>query len=153
MKTAGVKALVREVLDTLAPPYSEHVIDDVFYEIEHQARFRRQYDVLCDKLGKFVVNNWIGQWTAHALGKTGETQVASRRSTLNGSYSLLDTDMSTIARRPDEQQALQMMADYYRANKDDLPADIRTHRDEIVELLMDGFSAEAAFGAVARRKP
>lgn len=34
MKTVGVKALVRKVLDTLPSPYSEHVTDDVLFAIE-----------------------------------------------------------------------------------------------------------------------
>lgn len=150
MKTSGVKAMVREVLETLQTPYTEHVIDDVFQAIELNRRFLSRYHALCDELGKTVVNNWCGQWVAHALGKTGEVQVPSRRSTLIGSYSLLDADAATVARKPNEDEALQLMSDYYRANKDRLPADIRLHRDAIVELIMAGVSAENAFSAVMR---
>jgi hypothetical protein len=153
MKTSGVKAMVREVLETLQTPYTEHVIDDVFQAIELNPKFLSRYHGLCDELGKTVVNNWCGQWVAHALGKTGEVQVPSRRSTLIGSYSLLDTDVTTIARKPNEEEALQLMFDYYRANKAQLPTDIRLHRDAIVELIMAGVSAQHAFSAVMRSDP
>lgn len=88
--------------------------------------------------------------TEEALNKTGEVQVPSRRSTLIGSYSLLDADAATVARKPNEEEALQLMSDYYRANKDRLPADIRLHRNAIVELIVAGVSAQNAFSAVLR---
>jgi hypothetical protein len=150
MKTSGVKAMVREVLDSLQTPYTEHVIDDVFQAIERNSTFLSRYHALCEELGKTVVNNWCGQWVAHALGKTGEVQVPSRRSTLIGSYSLLDADAATVARKPNEDEALQLMSDYYRANKDRLPTDIRLHRDAIVELIIAGVSVQNAFSAVMR---
>jgi hypothetical protein len=153
MKTSGVKAMVREVLETLPTPYNEHVIDDVFHAVELDPKFLSRYHALCDDLGQKVVNNWCGQWVAHALGKIGEVQVPSRRSTLIGSYSLLDTDAATITRKPNENEALQLMADFYRANKARLPADIRLHRDAIVELIMAGISAQDAFAAVMQSDP
>jgi hypothetical protein len=151
MKTSGVKAMVREVLETLPAPYNEHVIDEVFQAIESNPRFLSRYHALCDDLGQKVGNNWCGQWIAHALGKVGEVQVPSRRSTLIGSYSLLDTDAATIARKPNLDEALQVMADYYQTNKAWLPTDIRLHRDAIVELIMAGISAHEAFAAVRRK--
>lgn len=150
MKTLGVKEMVREVLEILQTPYTEHVIDDVFFAIEMDPRFLSRYNELCDELGKTVVNNWCGQWVAHALGKIGEVQVPSRRSMLIGSYSLLDADAATVARKPVEDEALQLMSTYYRANKDRLPADIRLHRHAIVELIMAGVSPQNAFSAVMR---
>jgi len=151
MKTSGVKQLAGEVLDTIAQPHTEHVIDDVFHAIENSPEFRRRYDGLCQKLGTTVVNNWCGQWVAHALGKTGEQQVASRRSSLIGSYSLLDATAAPSRRPPGEQEALQMMSDYYRANRAGLPADIHVHREAIVELIMAGIVPEAAFAAVQQK--
>jgi hypothetical protein len=150
MKTSGVKTMVREVLDTLQTPYTEDVIDDVFQAIELDPKYLSRYHALCDELGKTVVNNWCGQWVAHALGKTGEVQVPSRRSTLIQSYSLLDADAATVARKPNEEEARQLMSDYYRENKDRLSADIRLHRDAIVELIVAGASAQDAFSAVMR---
>lgn len=118
---------------------------------ENSGEFRRRYDGLCQKLGTTVVNNWCGQWVAYALGKTGEQQVASRRSSLIRSYSLLDATAPPSRRPPSEQEALQMMSDFYRANKAGLPADIHVHCDAIVELIMAGIAAEAAFVAVQQK--
>jgi hypothetical protein len=150
MKTSGVKALVREVLETLQGPYNEHVIDHVFHVIETTPEFLSRYRKLCDELEQPVVNAWCGQWTANALGKVGEISAPSRRSTLIGRYSLLDTDAATIARKPSEEEARRLMSNYYYAHKARLPADIRLHRDAIVELLMAGTSAQDAFAAVMR---
>jgi hypothetical protein len=150
MKTAEVKALVREVLATLPKPYSEHVIDEVFFAIEHDQRWHREYESLCSMLGKTVVNTWGGYWIANTLGKIGEHQVSTKKSTLIGSYSVLDTDAKTVTRKPKEPEALQAMADYYQAHKSQLPAEVRKHRDLIVELLMEGMSAEEAFAMVVK---
>lgn len=60
MKTLDVKLLVDEVLAQLPKPYTEHVIDDVFFAIESKAEWRHLYDSLCETLTKTVVNNWGG---------------------------------------------------------------------------------------------
>src|SRR3954469_17344478 len=138
MKTAEVKLLVREVLATLPKPYSEHVIDDVFAGIERNRAWRQRYESQCDTLGKTVVNTWGGYWVANALGKVGEHQAPSQKSSLIGSYSVLDTDAKTLMREPRGGWARQLMADYYQAHKDELPPEIRKHRELIVELLMEG---------------
>jgi hypothetical protein len=148
MKTGGVKSLVRRVLDTLPTPYTEHVIDDVLHAIEHDRDFFEEYNLLSLNLGRHVVNNWCGQWVANALGKTGKQQVPARRSTLVGSYSLLDADAKPAQRRPKEDEALKLMFDYYRTNRANLQADIRLHRDALVELIMAGVPPEDAFAAV-----
>jgi hypothetical protein len=100
MKTLDVKLLVNEVLPQLPKPYTEHVIDDVFFAIESKVEWRRLYESLCESLTKPVVNNWGGRWVGIALGKVGVKQVPSRRSSLIESYSLLDTDASTISETP-----------------------------------------------------
>jgi hypothetical protein len=151
MKTIGVKLLVRQVLDKLPTPHTEHVIDDVFHAIEQSPEYLPQYDRLCQQLGKHVVNTWCGQWIANALEKTGEVQVPRRKSSLIGSYSLLDALAEPVRRKPNETEALQMMSDYYRANRTTLPGDIRVHRDAIVELIMAGVPPESAFAAVQQK--
>jgi len=151
MKTIGVKRLVNDVLDSLPTPHTEHVIDDVFHAIEHSPKYLQQYDRLCQELGKHVVNTWCGQWIANALEKTGEEQVTSRKSSLIGSYSLLDAVAEPVRRKPKQDEALVMMSDYYRAHRATLPEDIRLHREAIVELIMAGVAPEAAFSAVQRR--
>ena len=148
MKTSDVKSLVREVLATIPTPYSEHVIDEVFYAIETEPRWRREYEAACATLGKTTVNTWGGYWIANALGKVGEHQVPSKRSKLIGSYSVLDTDARTVLKKPKESEALQLMADYYQANKAELPPEVRKHRDRIVEFIMEGLSPKEAFAMV-----
>ncbi len=145
MKTSDVRTLVQDVLRSLPQPYSEHVIDEVFHTIENNSTWLKEYSSLCDSLGKTTVNNWGGRWIGIALGKIGEQQVPSKLSSLIGSYSLLDTDAKLIVRKPKEQEALQMMADYYFANKTHLPADIRKYREQIVALIMEGVSPAEAF--------
>jgi hypothetical protein len=150
MKTTEVRALVREVLESIAKPYSHHVIDEVFYAIEHKPQWHREYESLCATLGKTVVNTWGGYWIANTLGKVGEQQVPSKKSKLIGSYSILDTDAKTIMRKPKEADALQLMAAYYQAHKAELPPEIRKHRELILELLMEGMAPEAAFAMVLK---
>lgn len=145
MKTSDVRSLVQEVLRSLPQPYTEHVIDEVFHAIESNPAWLREYASLCDILGKTTVNTWGGRWIGITLGKVGEQQVPSRRGSLLGSYSLLDTDAKLIARKPKEQEALQMMADYFFANREHLPADIRKYREQIVALIMEGVPPEEAF--------
>lgn len=148
VKTEGVKILVADVLTAMSQPYSEHVIDEVFAAIEHSLSWRQRYDSLCDELGKDLTNNSVGYWVAAALGKTGKKQVAGTRSSLNGSYSILDTDARTFSRKPNEQEALNLMAEYYQAHKASLPIKVREHRDEIVAVIMAGAAPEDAFNLV-----
>ena len=49
-------------------------------------------------------------------------------------------------KRPD---ALAKMHEYYTVNKASLPKDIVKHREEIIKSMMDGLSAEEAFGRFA----
>jgi hypothetical protein len=144
--------LVRAVLSAIPQPYSEHVIDDVFYAIETTPEWLNGYESICSTLGKTVVNNWGGYWVANALGKTGEQQVPSRRSSLITSYSLLNTDAKTVMRKPKEADARQLMSDYYRAHKAELPSDIAKYRESIIELLMEGMLPAEAFSAVQQSK-
>lgn len=148
MKTLDVKLLVDEVLAQLPKPYTEHVIDDVFFAIESRADWRQLYDSLCESLTKTVVNNWGGRWVGIALGKVGEKQVPSRRSTLIESYSLLDTDASTIAKKRTEAEALEVMSKHFFANRTSLPeSKVRARREAIVKLLVQGLPPEVAFAA------
>jgi hypothetical protein len=151
MKTSDVKALAQEALATLPQPYSEHVIDEVFAAIESEPRWLRDYEALCARLSKTVVNNWLGRWIGIALGKVGEKQVPSTKSSLISSYSLLDTDAKPVERKPNEGEALKMMADYFSANKSHLPPDVRKYREIIVELIMEGLLPEEAFAVGPRR--
>lgn len=148
MKTLDVKLLVDEVLTQLPKPYTEHVIDDVFFAIESNPRWLRLYESLCETLTKTVVNNWGGRWVGIALDKVGEKQVPRRRSSLIESFSLLDTDASTIARKRTEAEALEVMSKYFFANRASLPESrVRARRGEIVKLLMQALPPDVAFAA------
>lgn len=150
MKTAPIKALVLEALASLPKPYTEHVIDDVFGAIEQNPTWLKEYEsLLGGTFSKTVLNNWAGYWVANTLGKVGERVVASKRkNALNGSYSILDTDAKTTARHPKESEARELMAAYYQAHKNELNPKVRKHREEIVELIMEGHSPAEAFKLV-----
>ncbi|WP_156968951.1 hypothetical protein [Arenimonas metalli] len=145
MRTIDVRTLVREVLDSMPKPYSHHVIDEVFAEIERQPGWRSRYEALCSSLGRDVVNNWGGRWVALTLEKVGEQQVSSKKSTLIGSYSILDTDAKAALRKPNKAEAIQLMSDYYKCHRAELPRDVRDRRDLIIELILEGIPAEEAF--------
>lgn len=105
----------------------------------------KRYGQLCDEFTKTVTNNWGGYWTATALGKTGMRNTPSRKSSLIGSYSILDTDAKTSLNKPKEEEARHLMAAYFQAHKAELPADVRKLREPIVELIMEGLSPAEAF--------
>lgn len=147
MRTASIKRLVEDVLSSLPRPYTGHVIEDVFVAIENSPHLRKKYDELCDEFGRTVANSLGGYWIGRALGKVGERQVTSQRTTLLGSYSVLDADAPSPGRKPNKSEAASMMSDYYRSHKDELPPDIRRHRELIIQLLMDGLPPAEAFAA------
>ncbi len=49
-----------------------------------------------------------------------------------------------------ELEALNVMAAYYKENKATLPKEVRNHKNAIVELIMEGFSAEEAYTNVLK---
>ena len=150
METTDVRNLVTDALKSLPQPYSEHVIDEVFHAIESSPRWLREYEGLCAKHTKTVVNSLGGYWIGRALGKRGRKQVPSERTTLLGSYSLLDTDAKPTSTKPKEPEARQLMADYYRQHRAELPLppEMAKHREAIVELIMEGATPAEAFNIV-----
>ena len=44
-----------------------------------------------------------------------------------------------------------MMATYYSENRERLPASVRSKREQLIELLLEGFTAEEAFAQVTRK--
>jgi hypothetical protein len=127
--------------------------------IENHKEWLEEYEALCVDLRKWVVNNWIGVWVRELLGGTAIQQVASRRTSLAGSYSKLSFGppagsvhpSKTVRVKRKESEALQLMSSYYYAHKSELPADISRFRQPIVDLLMQGVSAEDAYEALRRR--
>ena len=91
-KTAGVKALVDEVLaDLPAHEKGEGATGNVFRAIEANPAWLRRYHALCRELvEQWVVNNWIGKWTCDAVGGEAIGKVdAAGQTTLTKSYSKL----------------------------------------------------------------
>ena len=89
LKTAGVKALVDEVIVSLPRPLTEHVTLAVFKQIETNPARLTQYHSLCNDLRQWVVNNWIGKWTRDALGAESIQQVPAEGTALTKTYSTL----------------------------------------------------------------
>ena len=144
MRTTGVKHLVELAIASIPKPYTEDVIEDVFVAIEHNELWMTEYSGLCVDLGKTVVNNWVGVWVSKYVGRTGAQQVATTRTGLAGSYSKL-TSGSKLGGKRKEPEALQLLSEFFRANKSTLPANIREHRSSIVELLVEGMDPKEAF--------
>ncbi len=142
MRTEEVRSLVLKVLEGIPQPYSRHIIDEVFFQIEKDPKLLIKYERLCTSLSKDVVNNWGGRWVALQLGKVGEQQVPSKLSSIIGSYSILDTDVIIPLTEADAQK---LMSDYYLTNKKALPVGVQKHRNLIISLLIKGMSPEEAF--------
>ena len=100
-KTDSVRRLAERALDSLPEPYTEDVIDEVFYAIERDPELRREYHLCCEDLGKHTVNSWVGNWAKKALGDPQNLgEVASKKNTLTKCYSKLDvTGMSRSHKR------------------------------------------------------
>ena len=145
MRTEGVKKLVGQALGLVPKPYEEHVIDDVFREIENAPELVAEYQALCKELGKSTVNTWGGYWIANALGKAGSEQRSARKSKLIRFYPVLTVPGVAPSKKRKEPEALQLMFDYYQQNKAQLPAFIRDHRADIIEMIIEGLPVDQAF--------
>src|SRR5436305_1155014 len=145
MRTAGVKKLVGMAMDNLPKPYTENVIDEVFQQIENEPELMVEYQALCKQLGKTTVNTWGGYWIANALGKTGLEQVPAKKNKLIQTYSRLTETAQAAGKKRKEAEALQLMSDYYQEHKARLPAYIRNHREDIVEMIIEGLPVEQVF--------
>ena len=145
MRTAGVRKLVTTALENVPGPHSEDVIDDVFLLIENEPELMIEYEGLCKQLGKSTVNTWGGYWIANALGKAGLEQVPAKKSRLIRSHSRLTAAATPAGKKRKEAVALQLMSDYYQEHKAELPPHIRNHRDDIVEMIIEGLPVEQVF--------
>jgi hypothetical protein len=132
-------------MGNLPRPYTEDVIDEVFEEIENGPELLVEYQGLCKELGKTTVNTWGGYWIANALGKSGLAQVPAKKSKLIQTYSRLTESAPSPGKKRKEAEALQLMSDYYQENKGRLPAYIRNHREDIVEMIIEGVPVEQVF--------
>ena len=64
-----------DVLRSLPHPYTDDVTDEVCRAIETDPDLRRRYDELAAELKDWVVNNWIGRYTAELTGRRSGEQV------------------------------------------------------------------------------
>lgn len=87
-RTAGVERLVQDLLPTIHRPYTEDVTDAVCRAIEANPEWLSRCRELVHESSRDVVNNWIGQYVAAAIGRR-RMQVAPAISTLISSYSKL----------------------------------------------------------------
>lgn len=85
-KTQEVLDLVEQALRMLPAPYGDDVIDQVADGIARTAL--AQYNGLCAKLTKDVVNQWIGRWTKVLVGRHSAGQFSTNNKIIS-SYSKL----------------------------------------------------------------
>ncbi|MES2625368.1 MAG: hypothetical protein V4628_08825 [Pseudomonadota bacterium] len=160
MKTIDVKKLVTEVLKSLPQPYSENIIDEVFFAIEINDRLFRRYSECCADLGRVKVNTAGANWVRKELGKPTLREVPAKLSKLIGTYSVLDIKatpvrkkavankpkrVTTTAKKRAEVDARKLLSDYYMANKPSLPPQIGLYREEILKLIRSGVPVANAF--------
>lgn len=64
-----VSELVQEVLKTISPPYPENITDFVCLAIEKdEIGWKKRYNQLLEKYGKYSVNSQIGRQTRQLTG-------------------------------------------------------------------------------------
>lgn len=153
MRTAGIRTLVEEAVSRLPKPHTEDVIDDAFQAIEQRPEWLEQYQAFCKDLGKETVNTWCGFWIANWEGRSGTERAPAVKSTLIETYRKLTAAANKAGKKMKEPAALQLMWDYYQTNRESLPKTIAQHRDVIVELIMEGFTAEEAFAKTPELDP
>jgi len=83
-KTDGVRDLVREVLHAIPKPYPSDVTDRVCQAIEANRSWKARYDELASDLRAWVVNNWIGQYTAELTGRKSGKQKKANSALITG---------------------------------------------------------------------
>ena len=152
MRAARLKSLIEEVLKSLPKPYTEDVVEDVFVAIGNDPRWKKEYDDLLYNLHKNVVNPWAGFWVAHLTGRVAGEHVSASRTDLIQSYAKLAKGPKVASKKVKEPEALQMMSDYFFANKETLPAAVRENRSLILELIKAGIDVADAF-AKSLEKP
>ena len=146
-----LKQLVDQVLARLGTPHTEDVVEEVFVAIEGVPAWRASYDQMVYEWGKPAVIAWASYWISHAEKRTGDQRETASRSTLIDSYTRLAHPAKKRGKKVKEPEALKALHDHFVAHRDELPADIREHRDMILALIMDGMDTEGAFAQAMDR--
>ena len=144
MHPLRLKQLVEEALKSLPVPHTADVIDDTFVAIENDPALRKRYDKIVYEYGKSAAQAWAAFWIAHVEARSGE-ETAPARSTLLDSYLRLTAPAAKRGKKRKEQEAVDLMAEHFRTHRDSLPADVRSYREVITELIMAGFTPVEAF--------
>ena len=152
MSSIRLKQLVAEVLKSGIDAKAENVIEEVFVAIEANPGWSQTYKAASYGLGKDVAPAWAGFWIAHLTQRVGDERETAARTTLIESFTRLVGPAATRGKKVKEPDAVAAMHEHFIAHRDSLPGDVRTHRDVIVALIMDGLTPQAAFAA-ALEKP
>lgn len=88
-KTAGVQRLIAGVVTGHAATHLPDITEQVFHDIERNATWRARYEALASLLGVTVTNQAIGRCVRDAVNGVAVRQVATTRTTLAASYSVL----------------------------------------------------------------
>jgi hypothetical protein len=149
--TLGLKQLVDQVLERAGTPPTDSVVEDVFLAIEGDPAWRASYDRMVYQSGKASVTSWVSYWIAHAAKRTGDQRESASRSTLIESYARLAQPAPKRGKKVKEPEALKALHEHFIAHRAELPQDIRSHRDMILALIMDGVDTETAFAQAVER--
>lgn len=151
MSTAPIKALVSQALDSLPRPLTDDVTDDVFFAIEQNPAWLRAYTELCAQRDKATVNSWAGFWIADLVERSGQEKVPAQKSKLIQTYSKLNQPAAPrLGKAATEEAARKALFEFYKANKDKLPAEVVQVKEEIVELIIGGMRPEQAFSTALK---
>jgi len=162
MKLVDLKKIISEVLATLPKPHSADVVDEVFLSIEQNDRLFRIYSECCINLGKAKVNAAGDNWVKKELGRTTLREAPAQLSKLIETYSVLNIKAAAAPKKPAgvgtkpkakgptakkrlEQEARQLLSDYYTANRASLPPTITLYRPQILALIRAGVPVAEAF--------
>lgn len=151
MSNLRLKQLVDQVLDGLGKPHTEEVVEDVFVAIEGNPSWRASYDRMVYQSGKATVISWAGYWISHATGRTGEQRETASRSALIDSYTRLVQRSPKRGKKMKEPEALLALREHFVAHRAELPQDIRSYREMILTLIMDGVDTPSAFAQALER--
>lgn len=95
--------------------------------------FTRSFDPVAARESVFAFD-----WQSVSTEFTGAVSVAARKVTMP-------------RKRISEEKARRLMSEYFMLHRADLPAEVRTHRESILRLIMDGVEPSEAFARTVTR--
>ena len=138
-------------LESVPKPHGEDLIEDVFCVIEANPALRKEYDDLQYNLGKSTVNGWGAFWIAHSKSRVPGELVSATRCSLLDSYAKLAKGPKSSLKKVKEPDALKLMSEYFFANRETLSAEVRKHRELLLELIKVGIPPAEAFPKVLEK--